>query len=260
MSQLAFLLVLAIPSVFDPAEPLPRAHAHNDHRHDRPLLDALDHGFCSVEADIFLIGNQLLVAHDPTELRPNRTLERLYLEPLRERVEKNAGRVHPNGPRFMLLIDIKYDGAKTYARLDEVLSEYSGMLTRVVNGVRSEGAVEVVVSGDRPKDQIAADQTRYVGIDGRLAVLQSTASADLMPLISDRWGSHFRWRGKGPIPDAERVKLREIVRKAHQAGRRVRFWATPESTELWKELVSAGVDHLNTDRLGELEVFLRGHD
>ena len=33
--------------------PLRRAHAHNDYYHKRPLLDALDQGFCSVEADVF---------------------------------------------------------------------------------------------------------------------------------------------------------------------------------------------------------------
>jgi len=36
----------------DQSVPLIPAHAHNDYLHARPLLDALDHGFCSVEADI----------------------------------------------------------------------------------------------------------------------------------------------------------------------------------------------------------------
>jgi hypothetical protein len=39
---------------------LEHAHAHNDYLHQRPLLDALDHGFCSVEADIFLVDGELL--------------------------------------------------------------------------------------------------------------------------------------------------------------------------------------------------------
>jgi len=54
--------------------PLVRVHAHNDYEHARPLFDALDHGFMSVEVDVFLINNQLLVGHDPTQLRPDRTL------------------------------------------------------------------------------------------------------------------------------------------------------------------------------------------
>ena len=41
--------------------PLGQAHAHNDYYHKRPLLDALSHGFCSVEADVFLKNGRLLV-------------------------------------------------------------------------------------------------------------------------------------------------------------------------------------------------------
>src|SRR5262245_59241765 len=78
--------------------PLPRAHAHNDYLHTRPLLDALAHGFYSVEADIHLVNGELLLAHKPEEIKPGRTLQKLYLEPLRERVKKNGGQVFPNGP------------------------------------------------------------------------------------------------------------------------------------------------------------------
>lgn len=33
--------------------PLDRAHAHNDYEHARPLIDALERGFGSVEADVY---------------------------------------------------------------------------------------------------------------------------------------------------------------------------------------------------------------
>ncbi|MCS6919603.1 MAG: hypothetical protein NZM28_07520, partial [Fimbriimonadales bacterium] len=49
---------------------LPRAHSHNDYWRKRPLQDALECGFCSVEADIFLVDGKLLVGHDTHELRP----------------------------------------------------------------------------------------------------------------------------------------------------------------------------------------------
>jgi hypothetical protein len=47
---------------------LERAHAHNDYEHDRPLFDALDHRFKSVEADIWLVDGKLVVAHDPEDV------------------------------------------------------------------------------------------------------------------------------------------------------------------------------------------------
>src|SRR5207249_11561405 len=90
-------------------KPLIRVHAHNDYEHKRPLLDALDHGFCSVEADIYLVDGRLLVAHMRSQVQPERTLEKLYLEPLRQRVKKNGGSVYPAGPELVLLIDIKTD-------------------------------------------------------------------------------------------------------------------------------------------------------
>jgi hypothetical protein len=44
-------------------------------RAPRPLLVALDHGFNAVEPDVHLVQGRLLVGHDSTALRPERTLE-----------------------------------------------------------------------------------------------------------------------------------------------------------------------------------------
>src|SRR5712671_1976451 len=104
--------------------PLVRAHAHNDYEHRRPLFDALDHGFCSIEADVWLIGGQLLVAHDRKNAQPQRTLQTLYLEPLRERIAKNGGRVYRDGPSVILLIDVKSDATNTYVALRNILKRY----------------------------------------------------------------------------------------------------------------------------------------
>ncbi|WP_317193247.1 hypothetical protein [Mucilaginibacter segetis] len=43
---------------------------------------------------------------------------------------------------------------------------------------------------------------------------------------------------------------------AHKFGKRVRLWASPENTAVWKELLSCGVDLINTDKLAELKKFL----
>src|SRR3954449_1783813 len=95
---LALLTLVAKPQAA--AEPLARAHAHNDYEHKRPLLDALDCGFNSVEADIWLVKGQLLVAHTPVDWNTDRTLEKLYLDPLRERAKANGGKVYKAGGAF----------------------------------------------------------------------------------------------------------------------------------------------------------------
>jgi len=248
-------LVAAVGDEPDVA-PLERAHAHNDYRHPRPLLDAVANGFCSVEADIFLVDGKLLVGHDRFELRKDRTLQSLYLDPLRELVQRNDGRVYPDGPTVTLLIDLKSDGRATYAVLRETFAGYRDILSGWEDGEYRQRAVQVVISGDRPIEDLVADQTRYAGIDGRLGDLESTFPSHLMPLISDRWTTHFRWRGVGEMPAEEREKLHSIVTKAHAAGRRVRFWATPENPDLWQELLDAEVDHINTDQLEKVKRFL----
>lgn len=240
-----------------PVTPLPNAHAHNDYSHNRPLLDALAAGFCSFEADVFLAKGKLLVAHTPLGLRPNRDLETLYLRPLRARARLRGGRVYKDGPKTVyLLVDIKAKGPEAYAALHNLFGRYRDILSETRDGKHTARAVTVVISGARPRDAIRRQRVRYAGIDGRPGDLGSDAPAHLMPFISARWGSEFAWRGGGDFPKKEKRKLREIVTRAHRKGRKVRFWATPETPAVWRELRAADVDLINTDKLTELRDFL----
>jgi hypothetical protein len=261
-SWLAVLLLLAVaqPNRAADVAPLKQAHAHNDYLHARPLLDALDQGFASVEADIFLVDGQLLVAHTRKELKPDRTLQKLYLDPLRERIKANGGSVHGDGKPFHLLIDLKTAGEPTYAALDKVLAQYSDMLSTVKDGKQERKAVDVSISGDRPIATITAAPLRYAGIDGRLSDLDSDQPTHLMPIISDNWAMTFRWRGEGEFKPAERQKLHDFVKRAHDSGRQIRFWASPDTVAAWRELQAAGVDMINTDDLPGLAEFLRSQD
>lgn len=240
----------------DPPKVLSQAHAHNDYHHPRPLFDALDHGFASVEADVYLVEGQLLVGHDPWELRTDRTLESLYLKPLRERVDANEGSVFGDGSELTLLIDIKSDGPKTYTALSKLLTNYAVILSRVSDGKLLRAAIRVVISGNRPTELIAAENPRYAAIDGRFPDLDGKQPAHLIPLVSENWRSHFSWDGNGEMPAAEREKLRDLAARCHAQHRRLRFWATPETPECWSELLAANVDLIGTDNLDALQNFL----
>src|SRR4030095_9098777 len=74
--------------------PLIQAHSHNDYEQAQPLVDALKLGFCNIEADIYLVEGKLLVAHPLERTHPDKTLQSLYLNPLRERIRQNGGRVY----------------------------------------------------------------------------------------------------------------------------------------------------------------------
>lgn len=236
--------------------PLPAAHAHNDYAHPRPLLDALDQGFCSVEADIFLVDGHLLVAHDRSQVKPERTLQALYLEPLRDRVKINGGRVYPGGPPFHLLIDFKTEAAPTWAMLQKALEPYADMLTEFTPSTTQVRAVTIVLSGNSPRAQVEALPRRLAGIDGRLPDLETNPSPHLVPWLSENWTSHFKWRGLGEVSAEDLDKLRGLVARAHGQGRKLRFWGGADTEAMWRVQQQAGVDFINTDRLADLREFL----
>ena len=246
---------IARPPVATPT-PLRRAHAHNDYAHTRPLLDALEQGFCSVEADIYLSELGLLIGHLPWEVKAGRTLEKLYLDPLRERARANNNRIYPGQATFYLLIDVKTDAARSYAALATVLERYADILTVTREGKTETKAVTVVISGNCDRNAIRQQKVRYAAIDGRPADQDSDSPPDLLPWISASWRSQFRWMGTGPMPVAERTKLREYVARVHKHHRLVRFWGAPDQPAVWQELLNADVDLINTDHLPELKTFL----
>lgn len=231
----------------------PRAapvHSHNDYYRERPLLDALDAGCRSIEADVFLVDGRLLVGHEEFELHGCRTLESLYLAPLAARVRATGGvyAEQPEDEPVLLLIDFKRDGAECHAALRELLGGYRDMLTITTDGRTRWGPVLVVVSGDRPVGAIASESPRLMAVDGRPGDLAGDTPVSLIPLISERWGSRFAWRGEGQPGEQDLETMRSIVGPAHEQGRLVRFWAIPDRPGAWETLRGLGVDLINTDR------------
>ena len=234
---------------------LTRAHAHNDYYHKRPLLDALDQGFCSVEADVFFRKGELVVAHTFLEIRADRTLKKLYLDPLFERVNSNKGSVYPKREPFLLLVDFKSNPNETLKALEAQLKPYRRQLTRLENDEVITGAVTVVISGNRPTQKIISAKNRFLFLDGRLSDPASW-STKISPVISESWNTHFRYRGIGEIKKEERLKLNSIIEKVHKQKKRIRFWALPDRKNAWRVAFESGVDLINTDKLAELRQFL----
>ena len=271
LSALVCLLLLGACSSSEPAGSseipggadaamLQHAHAHNDYLHERPLLDALEQGFGSVEADLFrTLAGDLAVAHSLVEIRPSRTLRALYLDPLADYAAAHGGAIHASG-RLQLLVDLKTAGPATWQVLEQQLAEYGDLFTRHDGGSVHLGAVDVVVSGNRPRAEMEAAVTRRSSYDGRLTDLDDTAPASFMPLISANWATEFGWDGNGEFPEAQRLKLEDAVQRTHAAGRRLRLWGTPDAPgaardRLWCTLLASGVDWLNTDDLDGMRAF-----
>jgi hypothetical protein len=244
------------------AQPLERAHAHNDYEHERPLFDALDQGFTSVEADVWLVDGELYLGHDGPDL--TRTLRGRYLEPLAQRFRADGGSLYPHWDGTLrLLIDVKSDGSAAWPVLERQLARYPELMTTYRQGRVHEGAVTAVVSGNRDLPAMQSATTRRSFYDGRLSDLGKGISPDLMPLVSNNW-SAIGYTG-GPFTDAHRAALRSAVDRAHAEGYEIRFWATPDAPgatrdTVWAEELAADVDVYNTDDLAGLRAWLIAHD
>ena len=242
----------------DGQSPLDHAHAHNDYRHARPLLDALDRGYGSVEADVYLVDGALLVAHARDSVRTDRTLESLYLAPLRAWIGARGGNVYAGRPPLTLLIDVKSQAESTWAALEPLLRRYDDVIASWHGDSMTTRPVFAVISGERPLVTLPAQRDRWAGLDGRLADLDSVHGppAVAMPLVSDDWKHITKWRGRGAPPDSVRHRVARAVARAHAQGRRLRFWNTPDVPVVWRLLVRSGVDLIGADDLDALRQFL----
>lgn len=240
--------------------PLPNAHAHNDYEHERPLLDALDHGFTSVEADVFLVEGQLYVYHYlPDSVDSTRTLEELYLKPLSKRVKENEGRVyHGYDDFFYLMIDFKTNADSTYLALKPLLEKYSNMLSAVRDGEEERTKpVKVFISGSRPVKWILEEPATLAALDGRTSDLGKEIPVTLMPVVSQNMLNYTLWRGRGNMQIADQNRIKALVERVHAEGKKLRFWAAPDTELAWRKLLELGVDLINTDKLDEFSAFMR---
>lgn len=252
MKTVVFLF-LTLPSLCFAQRNFPhlQAHAHNDYEHEHPLTDALRAGFNSVEADVHLYNNQLLAGHDSVTAQ-SPSLEALYLAPLDSLLKANGGQVYA-GHRgtFYLMIDVKTEAETAYQALRALLKKYPALLC-------DAGAcpVKIFLSGNRAMLTMLNEGYNGTALDGRPGDIGKGFSTDLMPVISDNYKNWSQWNGVAAPGKDDLLKIRKLAQSVHAEGKKLRLWAIPDNALAWKALMDAGVDLINSDRLGELHEFL----
>jgi len=247
------IVLLALITYSLQAQPLAytvsNAHSHNDYEQKVPFWLAYNEGFGSIEADIFLRHDSLIVAHSEKELTLRRTLETYYLDHLLACVRKNGGRpyLNVNAP-LQVLIDIKTDSIHTLARLVEVLGKYPGLT--------GNPAIKFVITGNRPAPFLWPGYPSWIWFDGVLSDQYDQAVLDKVVMLSDDFKSYSQWNGKGIIPAKEWAFLQAAVKKAHQWKKTVRFWDAPDFINAWYQFMHLQVDYINTDHIAALSEFL----
>lgn len=215
-------------------------HAHNDYQKPEPLTNALRHKVFSIEADVYLSDNRLLVAHDKEELSAAKRLDILYLKPIIELFRQHKGTIsEDSGYTPVLMIDIKENGEAAIAQLIKLVSMYRSVFDRSVN----TKAVQLVISGDRGASSTWTSYPSYIFFDGRPREAYDSATLQRVALISD---SYLNYAGR---QDSSRIE--QLAKKIHSMGKLLRLWATPDNSESWKQLRQLDVDIINTDKVEE---------
>ena len=225
------------------------AHSHNDYEHPIPFLTAYFRHYGSIEADVFERNGQLFTAHTEETIRPDRTLEKLYLQPLREQIKKNGGTAYKNSKdTLQLMIDFKTTGVPTMKALVKILDRYPD--------ITKNPTVVITISGDQPALALWAQYPDYIHFDGKRGFAYTAAQEKRIPMYSVDIKQFTNWNGKGLIVKEERTKIQGWVDSVHQAGKKVRFWGMADNVNTWKTQMNMGVDYLGTDLVEEMANFL----
>ncbi|PUV22394.1 alkaline phosphatase [Sphingobacterium athyrii] len=227
-------------------------HSHNDYKQQIPLSEAYYAGMGSIEADVFYRNGELYVAHESGEIKPGKTLKRLYIEPLIAFFKANGNRPYadPN-QTLQLVIDIKENYELVLSTLLENLKGYEAVFDQQKN----PSAIKIVVSGNIPPVEKFNRYPQFIYFDGRPEEDYTPEQLKHIGMISQNIAHYSVWNGKGTPTPPDLEKMKTVIDKAHKMGKPFRFWATKDSPNSWKELAHMGVDWINTDHPTALKNF-----
>ena len=225
------------------------AHSHNDYQQQTPFQLAYNAGFGSLEADIFLWHDSLLVGHTMDDLKYSRSFEDLYLQPLLQQVQKYNG--HPfkdSLKELQLLIDLKTEPVTTLGKLVAVLKKYPALIT-------SRG-IKLVVTGNKPAVESFTSYPPFIWFDGELTKVYPETALKRIEMLSGDFKTFSSWNGKGNLTEENRNVLDSIVSTTHRLKKKIRFWDAPDFVNAWYAFMDLRVDYINTDHISELSSFL----
>ncbi|RZK60319.1 MAG: glycerophosphodiester phosphodiesterase [Pedobacter sp.] len=242
------LFVLLAATVFAQV----KIHSHNDYVQKQQFSLAYDNKVYQIEADIFEVNGELIVAHSKKEIDTKQTLEKLYLDKIDSLFKLYKGKVGGDKKyTFTLMIDFKTSWETTFPAFQKHIEKYGEIFDRSKN----KNAVQIVISGNRPADSLYHTFPSWVYFDGLPNISYAKTDLKRITMISDNFAIYSRWKGVGEISEADKMKLQATVKEAHQLNKPIRFWGAPDTQDCWKQLVELGVDIINTDKIVECKTY-----
>ncbi|MEC5395437.1 hypothetical protein [Bergeyella sp. RCAD1439] len=219
---------------------LSNGFAHNDYLQRHPLMESYALGFGLIEVDLCWNGGELMVAHEKETVREGRTFNRLYLEPL-ARLWKE-GKARP----VSFLVDLKTSWQETLPEVVRAIEAYPEFGDQVT----------WVISGDRPPKEKFSEYPSFIKFDGKLGETYRPEELAKVALFSEDFRLYSSWNGKGQPKAQEQHRIRQAVSWAHDKGKPIRFWGTPDEINAWHGLMGYDVDYISTDQPAALAAVL----
>lgn len=223
-------------------------HSHNDYVGSLPFFGAYSNEAGVIEADVFLINNELFVAHTAKEVKQHNTLKSLYLEPLSLKLKNQSGKVYPEDKSLILMIDIKSDADATLKAIVQELRTFPEII--------SNKSIKIVISGNRPLPLQWIAYPEFIYFDGRLNENYSSEELSRVEMISEDLKKLTAWNGKGVLTQADLQKIQTAIKKVRDLHKKIRFWSTQDNVNTWMTLMNLKVDFIGTDNVAALAQFI----
>jgi len=223
-------------------------HSHNDYASPLPFYGAYSNEAGVVEADVFLVNNELFVAHTSKEIAQNNTLKSVYLEPLSLKLKNQSGKVYSDDKSLILMIDVKSDADATLKAIVQQLQAFPQVI--------SNKNIKIVISGNRPLPSQWTAYPGFIYFDGRLNENYSPEELSRVEMISEDLKNITIWNGKGVLTQADFQKMQSAIKKVHDQHKKIRFWATQDNVNTWMTLMNLKVDFIGTDNVAALTQFI----
>lgn len=229
-----------------------KIHSHNDYAQQNPFYTAYQNKVFEIEADVFLVGDSLVVAHSRKEINPKNTLNFLYLQPIKKLFKQYDNRISADKKyTFSLMIDIKDEWEKVYPVLKREIEKYGSVFKRSKNKLN----IQLIISGNRPIDTTFHNYPDWLFFDGLPYINYAEADFKRVSMISDKFSNYTKWNGIGEIPLADKKRLFDAVKIANQKHRSFRFWGAPDNKFSWQQLSELGLIIINTDKIEECKTY-----
>jgi hypothetical protein len=216
---------------------------------EKDIWPTFTQGVVHYEAQIMYIYGEVYVTSQMPDSANHTmpTFRSSYLLPIYSQYKKNGGKVHENFDGEMyLFLNIKFDIKKTYQKLWEELSPYNEILTYRIGPQWHEGKLRIVFVGNAPLRVLQQERVSFAGAQGTIDDLSKNYDSKIMPVIGINFENDLSWNGVGKMPFDEFMKVKDIIRKAHEQGKKVRVYNCPEEDNIWDVLVTSGVDFINS--------------